>query len=503
MSQLSDKEKEELNNAFLNSKSGARDSKNDEEHIDFLADLQNFAGEKKSGKTSAESAPVSADTVSSEGGLSTRMNEPYSKPSEKMSADTLNNTILGKDEGNKKSYREVSLSDDFSVIESESGRVGESVSAEERESEDTDLNAVVLGNNKKFFDEQSAEEHHHHEHSHHSSGRRKKHTARKVVVGILIAVLVIILAAIVTVFFMHQRGKRQTLAPDYGEKFENAIVYKGVTYIYNKNMTSIAFLGVDREKFGLEDKLVGTAGQSDVNMVIAVNTQTGAATIIVLPRDTLCDIDKYSLSGEYMGTDKTQLCLAYAYGDGKATSCRNSVVAIQRILYGVPINTYAALNLDGVPALNDCIGGVTLTCTSNFLDKYYKGEQITLKGQAAQEYIRARDEDLTGDAQRRERQIQYVKAYVSKAAKKALSNSNTLKSIYDTGKQYAVTNLTLSRGIYLGTTVLTKNAAMLNFENVVTLTGKLKCSSEGYAETILDDDKALQEVLSIYYTPAK
>lgn len=330
--------------------------------------------------------------------------------------------------------------------------------------------------------------------------KEKMSKGQKIVMIVLLTILIIILAAVITVFVMHNLGKKNTMAENYGDNFRDTIVYNGVTYHYNPNMTSVAFMGVDREVFGLKDDLVGTAGQSDVNMVVAINTETGRSDVILIPRDTLCDIDKHSNSGKYIGTEKAQLCLAYSYGDGKNTSCDNTITSIQRILYGIPINTYVALNMEGISELNDCVGGVTVTCPNNFRT-YEKGEQVTLHGEEAETFIRSREHTLAGDAERRERQISYVKSYVSQAAKESISDFSNLRKIYDTGKDYTVTNLTLSRGLFFGTTILSNPREVLSFDNIETLKGELKFDKLGYAQTVLDDTAVLESVLAVYYLP--
>lgn len=323
---------------------------------------------------------------------------------------------------------------------------------------------------------------------------------QKAILIILLVLLFVVVASVLAVFLMHHFGKKDTMADNYGENFRDTIVYDGVTYHYNPDVTSVAFMGVDRESFGLEDKTVGTGGQSDVNMVVTINTKTGDSNVIFIPRDVYCDIDKYSNDGKYIGTESAQLCIAYSYGDGKVTSCTNTVTSMQRILYGVPINTFVALNLDGIAKLNDCIGGVKLVSPNTYKD-FAGGQTYTLHGDEAEAFIRSREHTLEGDTGRRERQIAYVKAYVSQAAKMSLTNPSTLRTIYDTGKDYTVTNLTLSRGLFFGTTILSNPTEVLNFNNVIALKGTLKEDKLHYAQTVLDEKAALETVLDIYYIP--
>ena len=330
--------------------------------------------------------------------------------------------------------------------------------------------------------------------------RKMKKWQRGIIIFLLV-LFVLIATAVITVYTMHNSGKKAMMEGGYGDNFQNSIFYDGVEYLYNSDITSIAFIGVDKRAFGVNDDLVEKVGQNDVNMVLSVNTQTGESHVIVLPRDSLVDVDRYSLAGDYMGAQKQQLCLSYAYGDGGAFSCNNTIASMQRVLYGIPINTYVALDLDGIAALNDALGGITVTCPNDYGDQYKKGEQITLNGKEAETFIRTREETLEGDAARRERQIAYVKAYVSQAAERGLKNPALVGDIYNIASEYTVTNLSLSRGLYFGTTILSNPSEVLAFDNISSLKGKLQLDDAGYAATVLDEDTSLKTVLDIYYTP--
>ena len=355
-------------------------------------------------------------------------------------------------------------------------------------------------------DENSDKRRHHYSSRSRSKFARKWRKLKKWQRGIIIFLLIfllLIIAAVVTVYTMHRNGQKATMAANYGENFQSSIFYNGVEYIYNTDITSVAFIGVDKRKFGLNDDLVEKVGQNDVNMVVAINTKTGKSDVIVLPRDTIVDVNKYSVDGDDMGIDPKQLCLAYSYGDGASTSCDNAIVSMQRILYGVPINTYVALNLDGIAALNDALGGITVTSPNDLKDIYKKGEQVTLNGSEEERFIRGRESTLKGDAERRERQIAYVKAYVSQAAERGLKNPQLLMDVYNIGSEYTVTNLTLSRSLYFGTTILSNPSEILSFDNIKSLSGKLKLDDAGYASTVLNEEETLKTVLDVYYTPLK
>ena len=136
--------------------------------------------------------------------------------------------------------------------------------------------------------------------------------------------------------------------------------------MYNEDLVSILFLGVDKEAFE-EGGTVGDgkAGQADALFLLVLDTKTGKSRLIAISRDTMTDVNVYSDLGNFIGTEKLQLCLAYTYGDGKEKSCENTVRAVSRLFYGMPVAAYAALDLDAIAVLTDAVGGVEVTVTKD------------------------------------------------------------------------------------------------------------------------------------------
>ena len=138
------------------------------------------------------------------------------------------------------------------------------------------------------------------------------------------------------------------------------VYYNGHTYEFNDNIASILFMGIDNRK--LKDNAVsGTGGQADALYLFTYDTKSGHIKVLSLNRDIMTDISRYDEGGNYVDTATAQLCLAYAYGDGKQTSAENQVTATERLLYNIPINAYYAIDLDAIKILNDDVGGVTVT----------------------------------------------------------------------------------------------------------------------------------------------
>ena len=90
------------------------------------------------------------------------------------------------------------------------------------------------------------------------------------------------------------------------------------------------------------------------------------------------------------------------------------MLAVSNLLYGMEIDHYVSLTMDGVALLNDLVGGVTVEVLDDFSgidDSLMQGETVTLQGQQALTYVRSRGglED-SSNLHRMERQRQYLSA---------------------------------------------------------------------------------------------
>lgn len=357
---------------------------------------------------------------------------------------------------------------------------------------------------------------HHHHHHHHSSsshshhGRHHKHRRKHkmpLILRIFIVLLVIIFAAVAiiggTYLYMRERGHNTLVVEPANPKYEETIIYNGHTYVYDKNKVAFAFIGVDRENITPdEDTLIGNSGQADTDIVGVIDTNTGKISVITIPRDTMVDIDIYTVGGEFVRTENMQLCLAYAYGDGGTSSCENVTSAISRILGNVPVDKYFALDLGGIAPLNDAIGGVTVTSLYDFPNEgVYKGDTVTIRGDFAETYVRQRNMDsIDASLNRTQRQTQYVKAYVEQLRKAVTSDFSVVSQLYNTASEYSQTNISLSEVTYLASVVLSNGVSDYT---QYTLEGEMRASDSAtedvFAEYYLDEDSVMDVVVNCFY----
>lgn len=272
------------------------------------------------------------------------------------------------------------------------------------------------------------------------------------------------------------------------------VQYNGHTYALNENMVSVVVMGYDRTA---TDEVNGQNGQADAVMVMALDTSTGKVTAIGIPRDSMVDVSK-SVGGAYAGQGKMQLCLAFGYGDGAEGSCENVTTAVSRVLYNMPMSYYLALDMQGVGALNDAIGGVVITPLQTIPGTdIVEGDETILFGNDALKYVQWRDtSELTSPLDRQDRQVQYVKAFAAKALNQAKGNVGAMVDLFNTARDYSITNLGVSEFSYLASTAVSSGISSLD---VVTLQGQA-VQGDGHMEFNLDQASVYQTVLDVYYT---
>ena len=285
------------------------------------------------------------------------------------------------------------------------------------------------------------------------------------------------------------------------EKTEKVIKAKGDTITYNgkkyelkKHMATVAFIGFD----GRDNDDGTQKGQSDTVMVVALNTDTGEARGIVIPRDSMVAVDTYS-NGSFAGQVTEQLCLQFAYGTDGDNSSALTAAAASRVLDNIPVDYYYTLNIEGVAPINDSIGGVTLVPTQTVPGtSVVEGQETTLFGTTAEKYVQWRDTtNLTSSLDRTARQVSYVQAFASKVLSSAKSNPAMLISLYQAMGDYTWTNLGLDEFSYLATTML--EHGLTSFD-VVTLRGTMQ-QGDTFAEFYLDQDNVKQTVVDTFYHP--
>lgn len=347
-----------------------------------------------------------------------------------------------------------------------------------------------------------------HRHHNHRSKKGKHHVKKKLkksllIVGIVLLSLVLIALSAVAV--MYHTGKNELNSdkvrintPPSVDSVEDGqyVYYKGDKYRYKSDVINMLFLGIDENNYIMPKGDIGSNGSADMIALAAIDKKDSKVTIINIPRDIMTDVKAFSLSGGYSGMEKMQIGLSYAYGNGADTSCVNAMSAVRSLFYNVPVNSYFSLQMEGVPDLNDSIGGVDVVSPAT-IGPFVKGEKYHLDGSDALLFVHKRDMQRSdASLKRNDRQKVYLKSFISKFIKKTKKDIGVPISVYNATKPYSCTNLNASRIIYLATEYILNRNMKIKMESVpVTVSVNENRNAENYVK----EEEFYEMFLSVFY----
>ncbi len=338
----------------------------------------------------------------------------------------------------------------------------------------------------------------------------KKKSKLKTVLMVLAIILIVLICLGLIVTALMLKGKMDmTSAKDVEveapkelqiatENNGKTVVYNGETYYLNEDITNILCIGVD--KYGLEEQAqVGYGGQADSLFLAILDAKNQRAGIIGISRDSIVGVDIYDTEGNYVETKEQQLCLSYAYGDGRETSCENTVTSVSRLLYGIPVHGYVAIDMDAIGDINDLVGGVVLDPGED--RKYFDfsrrdGNLVHLTANEAEVFVRFRDTDaLESNNDRIRRQKTYLLAFANTVLNKTREDITTPVKLFQEISDDIVTSLSVSDISYLASQAINCEISM---DNLTVIQGEIK--SDGNYAAFYPDETALYElILETYY----
>ena len=304
----------------------------------------------------------------------------------------------------------------------------------------------------------------------------------------------------------------QEAAPDGGQGEETLssgeLRYQGKTYVYNQELLTFLVLGIDKTGAveGSDDLYQG--GQADALFLALLNPRKEEITVIGVNRDTMTEIAVYDPNGLYAGQETAQIALAHAYGEGLEQSCENTVDAVSRLFYGLPIHGYCAMNMEVVNILNDAVGGVDVTIPASaagadmeidgerYKTGWAEGQQVHLMGNDAYTFIRYRDTEQAESADARlERQKTYLQAFIAKAKEAVLADLTLPLTLYQAVAPYMVTDITAQEAVYLAGQAVNYSFSP---ENLYTMQGEVRMG-ETFEEFYPDETALYELILQVFY----
>lgn len=342
----------------------------------------------------------------------------------------------------------------------------------------------------------------------------KKNRVIAIVGGILAGVVLVGVSAF---FISRAIGKNSLKTAVAGETLEietteeageletGQILYQEQLYAYNEDIMTFLVMGIDHdgEVEEAEDGLDG--GQADALFLVVMNPHDKTVSIIAVNRNSMTAVDVYDSDGVYMGQYTKQITLQHGYGDGKELSCERSVAAVSRLFHNLPINGYVAINMGAIPALNDAVGGVTVTVLDDVIYPEYdmdlhQGDEVTLTGMQAYWYVRLRNENVfDSNALRLERQKQFLTTFAARAKEQATGDIRVAINLYRTISGYMVTDIDINQFTYLISEAL---GYEFDMDHLYTLEGET-LMGERFEEFYVNEEALDALIIELFYEPAE
>lgn len=294
---------------------------------------------------------------------------------------------------------------------------------------------------------------------------------------------------------MTSAGKGQK--KDQTQSDQDTIEYQGNTYKYNDHLSNYLFMGIDSREDVDTYESQQDAGQADAIFLVSMDRATEQVKVLFIPRDSMTKIEVFNPSGKSLGTTTDHINIQYAYGDGKQKSCELMKTAVSGLLDGLPIQGYCSMNMDGISTITDFVGGVEITVPDDSLEDvnpdFKEGAVVTLTGENAEQFVRYRDTARSQSALvRQERQKTYLQAFLKKAQKQASKDAGFVTGLYESIKNYTVTNM----GNDIFAKLLTASGKGITDTQTVPGEG---VQGENFDEYHVDENKLKDLIISMFY----
>lgn len=279
--------------------------------------------------------------------------------------------------------------------------------------------------------------------------------------------------------------------------------YQDKLYEYNENILTFLVMGIDNgketfEPWEAEIPTIGN-GQADALFLAVLDREDNTIKIIGINRNTMTDIYDCDDTEGFIPTFFSQIALQHAYGADGKVGCEYQLKVVQELFYNLPINGYAAINVDAVPTINDAVGGVEVEVLENLTSRdasLVEGSRVHLMGENAYWYIKYRDIDQFASVDMRtKRQAQYLNGFIEAAKQSVKENPFVAFQLYEELMPQMDTDISTSEVVYLASLLPQYHFDENGFYSIPgeTVMGEI------YEEFYPDEDALLTLILDVFY----
>ena len=289
-----------------------------------------------------------------------------------------------------------------------------------------------------------------------------------------------------------QQVKKQCKDPDLQDeelKDVDWIDSEGNMYQYRDDVVTVLLMGIDynADPSHWSDDVKSNGGNADVLALAILDTAANELCILNIPRDTMARVLAVDAEGNYKDTLFTNITTAHSYGDGGTLSCELTVEAVSNLLYGIPINRYAAISYSALATLNQAIGGLEITLERDYTNinaAFTEGATVRLTDYQLKRMVVYRDHsELEGAYERGLRDMSVLKALFEQCKEMVKEDPGVVFALYNKLEDYITTDLRLDEISYLAQQTVKND---FSAERVIAMQGEA-VAGERYVEFYPDE----------------
>ena len=296
----------------------------------------------------------------------------------------------------------------------------------------------------------------------------------------LLAVLAVVLVLYGGGRWLEKRAEKPETRTQLPQADQETVEVDGVTYRKKSRLTTILVMGVDHDT--QDSYEYRKAGQADFLRLVVLDDADKTVQQLQIDRDTITPVTVLGLLGDRYEPVTEQICLGYAFGDGRETSCEVTVEAVENLLGGQEIDQYLV-----TVTLEDDFSAIDPAMT--------KGATLTLQGEQAETYVRSRRSVGVGTNEARmARQESYIRQLSVQLDEKLQKDQNFAVDAYDALQPYLTTSM--AKGQLVNEAWAAKDYTRLD---TIKPDGTYQVGEDGFMEFYPEAASLQQAVLQLFY----
>ncbi len=287
---------------------------------------------------------------------------------------------------------------------------------------------------------------------------------------------------------------QETIPPEKQQvKVIDAKTGEEETKTIKDNIILFGLFGVD-SNLNRQQRRMG--GRTDTMIVVVVDTERHTAKMISCPRDTKTNVKRLDKNGNVIEAVVNKLNAAFPFGGEHGYE--NTMDAISELFQlkdvAIPrLTKFAGIDMDGIQPVADAVDGVPVKLVKNMSGYGKAGETVILKGQKAEDFVRARKTNgMTSDIDRGNNQKQFVTG-IAKRIKEMGATEAVLK-LYDKLTKYIDTNMGSDEILALASVLKDIDLDEIEF---LTLPGKAVGGNPSYY--VLNEEELRKMIIEVFY----